>query len=89
MPGPRTPPSRKQIPRVVATPVVERALPAVEHDVDLISVDGAHCRRTQQLRVFPVDRFQLHSERELVRLGSRRLLANIIHQSCFTCSDQF
>ena len=69
----------EQIPRVVAAPVVERAFPAVERDVDLVAVHRADSRRTQQMRVLPVDRLQLHADLEVVGLGRRRLLtANVL-----------
>ena len=60
------PPDGEDVARVVPTPVVEGAEPAVERDVDLVAADGADRRRTDEVRVLAVDRLQLHARLEAV-----------------------
>ena len=74
MAGPCAPSSWKQIPGVISTPVVKCSLPPVKNHVDLITVYCSHCRWAQQLRVFPIDCFQFHSDLEFIVLRCRRLL---------------
>ena len=64
----------KEIARVIATPVVESAAPAVKLNVQLIPVDGADSGRTDEMRVLAVDSFQLLTLAELVKRWRRWFL---------------
>lgn len=69
-----TPSDRKYVPGVVATPVVEGSFPAVEFDMDLISVHGSDSGRAHEVRVLAIDGLQFHPGFELVRFRGRWLL---------------
>ena len=67
----RPPADREDVSGVVATPVVERPAPAVERHVDLIVIDVADRRGTDELWVLVVDCLQLRARLERVRRGRR------------------
>ena len=62
----RAPADGEEIARVVATPVVEGAAPAVELYVDLVAVHRADRRRADEVRILAVHRLQLLTLTELV-----------------------
>ena len=76
----RPPADRKDVSRVVAAPVVERASPAIKRHVDLIVIDVADSRGTDQLRVLVVHGLQLRARLERVRRGCRRGLHGQKHK---------
>ncbi len=68
------PSDRKYIPGVKLAPVIKRAPPTVKGDEDRVVLDAADGRRTDEVRVFPVDRLQLHADLEEVLGWCWRLL---------------
>ena len=72
-PGGLAPPDGKDVAVVERGPVVERALPPVELDVDEVALHLAHGGAADQVRVLPVDGLELHADGEGVALGRGRL----------------
>lgn len=62
----RTPADREDVSGVEGAPIVKGASPAVKHDKDLLTSDLSNCGGTNQVRVFSVHRFQLHTRLEVV-----------------------
>lgn len=72
--GQRAPAHGEDVSGVEAAPVVEGSSPAVKHDEDLLTSDLAHRGGTDQVRVLPVHRLQLHAGLEQVFTGTGRFL---------------
>lgn len=64
----------EDVPRVVAAVVVEGSSPAVKGDQHLGPAQSAHCCRTDEMRIFPVHCFQLHTDLKGVLFWGRGLL---------------
>lgn len=74
MSGSCTPTDRKDVSAIKATPVVESSPPAIESDMDLLTVRCPDCGGTNELRVLSVHCLQFHPNFKVVAARSRGLL---------------